>query len=414
MSEYKTTQVKISDLRPAEYNPRQMTKRQADDLKVSIEKFGIVDPIIVNSHEGRENIIIGGHQRVKIAQILGFTEVPVFYLNLDEEKERELNLRLNKSGGEWDNAMLTGFEPEMLKDVGFTKDELESRFDVKIEEDGQDKLEPEESTNIKKGDLFKLGEHRLLCGDATDYEDFNKLFDGKKARLIFTDPPYMVDYKSQSNLTYDSNKYGGSKKIFNDNLKEADALNFYKDVLENLKHFTTDDVTIFWWFANNKNHINRQAWIDTDWSMSQIIIWIKNGMVFGRGQLYHRKYEPCMVGWKKGRKHFRNKHINNLDDVINLDFDDYVEMMDVWYESRGDINKYVHPTQKPVKLPERALKKSSQAGDIVIDCFGGSGSTLMACEQLGRRCYMMELDPNYCAVIIKRWEKFTGELAEKI
>ena len=258
---------------------------------------------------------------------------------------------------------------------------------------------------IEVGDLFQLGKHRLFCGDARLLHHFEKLFGNEKARLIFTDPPYMVNY---------SGPEGKSDKIMNDNFSDDLALLFYQSVLFNLREYSKDDVTIYWWFANNKNHINRQAWLNTGWHMSQIVMWIKNGMVFALGQLYHRKYEPCMVGWKKGKTPFRNKHINNLDDVINLDFDDYVEMLDIWFENKGNVADYVHPTQKPVRLSERALKKSSQAGDIVADVFGGSGSTLIACEQLNRKCYMMELDPNYCKVIIDRYEKFTGDKAVKI
>jgi DNA modification methylase len=149
--------------------------------------------------------------------------------------------------------------------------------------------------------------------------------------------------------------------------------------------------------------------------MSQIIIWLKENMIFSRGQDYHRMYEPCMVGWKDGHKHYRSSTIRNLKDVFNLDYPSFVEqfeeLFDVWYQHRDNTAQYIHPTQKPVRLAERALRKNSEKGDIVLDAFGGSGSTLMACEQMGRSCYTIELDPKYCDAIVKRWEQFTGKKA---
>jgi site-specific DNA-methyltransferase (adenine-specific) len=254
-----------------------------------------------------------------------------------------------------------------------------------------------------------------MCGDSAKAEDVEKLMGGKKGRMIFTDPPYNVDYKSPGGLDYDSKKYGGSGgKIFNDKKTDKECLEFYIDILKNLFDYTTDDVTIYWWFANKNNWINREAFELGGWHMSQIIIWLKNSMVFSRGQDYHRQYEPCMVGWKKKKSHFKNKKINNLKDVFHLDYDDFSELMDVWYERRDVTQNYLHPTQKPLRLPERALKKNSERGDIVIDLFGGSGSTLMACEQMERKCYSMELDPKYVDVIIKRWEEHTSKKTKKL
>ena len=236
---------------------------------------------------------------------------------------------------------------------------------------------------------------------------------GNKGRLVFTDPPYNVDYKSPAGLTYSSKKYGGNGgKIFNDNLSDKDCLEFYTDTLRNLHKHTTDDATIYWWFANKNNHINRAAFEEALWKLSQIIIWVKNSMVLARGQDYHRVYEPCMVGWKKKQVHYKDKNITNLQDVILLDKETFAEQLDVWYEKRDNTVNYVHPTQKPVRLSERALKRNSKSGDIVVDAFGGSGSTLIGCEQLGRKCYAMEIDPKYVEVIVKRWEQYSGKKAE--
>lgn len=210
----------------------------------------------------------------------------------------------------------------------------------------------------------------------------------------------MVDYHSTKG---GEKQTGTDGAIFNDNLSDVDAREFFVRVLKNLWAVTTDDACIYWWFANANNLINRQAWEDTNWRMSQILVWIKNSMIFSMGQDYHRQYEPCMFGWKNGKTHFRNKIYSNFKDVINLDHQDFVEMFDVWYEKRDAMRDYIHPTQKPVRLCERALKKNSEIGDIVIDLFSGSGSTLIGCAQGGRVCRTMDLDPKFVEAGIRRY-----------
>ena len=277
----------------------------------------------------------------------------------------------------------------------------------------QEEYEKIGEAKTKRGDLYILGNHRVLCGSSTSEEEFERLMGGNKGRLIFTDPPYNVDYKSPAGLTYSSKKYGGTGgRIFNDNLSDKDCLDFYISVLKNLHKFTSDDVTIYWWFASKNHGVNEEALKAANWHISQQIIWLKNAMVLSRGQDYHRVYEPCMVGWKKREKHYKDKNVTKYQDVIMLDKETFGEQLDVWYEKRDNTAKYVHPTQKPVRLAERALKRNSKSGDIAIDAFGGSGSTLIACEQLGRRCYAMELDPKYVDVIVKRWEEYSGKKAE--
>ncbi len=366
--------------------------------------------------EGRENVIIGGHFRWRVAKKMGIKKVPVVYVSLDIDREKELNLRLNKNTGEWDWDLLADLDRALLEDVGWGNEEIDSIFRLEVEEDEFDtegEYEKITKPRAKEGDVYQLGNHRLMCGDATNEEHIRRLMGKEKARLIFTDPPYNVDYKSPGGLDYNSRKFGGSGgAIFNDNKTDDEAIEFYTKALKNLYSFSTEDVTIYWWFANRNNWINRIAFKNAGWHMSQIIIWLKNSMVFSRGQDYHRQYEPCMVGWKEKHSHYKNKEISDLKDVFNLDFDDFEEMIDVWYEHRDNTQEYVHPTQKPVRLGERAIKRNSELGDVVLDVFGGSGSTLIATEQLGRKCYMMELDPKYVDVIIRRWGEFTGKKAK--
>ncbi len=362
-------------------------------------------------------VIIVGHGRYEAAKYLDLPEVPCIIVDLSEEDAKAYRLADNKlNESDWDMELvieeLRGLDTSKVEITGFDTDLL-----IQIKEDDfnvDEEYEKIKEPDAKEGDVYELGGHRLMCGDSTKRSDVEKLMNGKLARLIFTDPPYNVDYKSPGGLDYSSTKFGGTGgKIFNDDKTDEECLEFYTDVLENLYKFTTDDVTLYWWFANKNNHINRKAFENADWHMSQIIIWLKNSMVFSRGQDYHRQYEPCMVGWKNKKSHYKNKKINNLKDVFNLDFENFNEMLDVWYEKRDVTQKYVHPTQKPLRLAERALKKNSEKDDVVVDLFGGSGSTLIACEQLGRACYSMELDPKYVDVIIKRYESYTGKKARK-
>ena len=413
-----TEKRKILELIPYKGNPRQLTEQQAKDLTKSLEKFNLAEIPAINSN----NKILAGNQRVKILQLLGRGEeiidvrMPSRELSLEEESE--YLIRSNKNTGEWDFDALASFDENLLKDCGFDSTELDRIFDMSLTEDDFDSEKEYESITepfVKYGDIYQLGEDRLMCADAAKEEDVALLMNGSLARMIFTDPPYNVDYKSPGGLTYNSTKFGGTGgKIFNDDKTDEECIKFYTDVLKNLFKFSTPDVTIYWWFANKNNWINRLAFENSGWHMSQIIIWLKNSMVFSRGQDYHRQYEPCMVGWKKKQAHYKNKKISDLKDVFNLDFDDFQEMLDVWYQHRDVTSKYLAPTQKPVRLSERALKKNSERGDIVLDLFGGSGSTLIGCQQLERKCYLMELDPKYAQVCLKRWELFIGKKGVKI
>jgi DNA modification methylase len=211
-------------------------------------------------------------------------------------------------------------------------------------------------------------------------------------------------------MTYSSQKYGGTGgKIFNDDKTPEEALLFYKGVLKRLYEHSTDDVTIYWWFANRIMDVNMQAFREEGWHLSQVILWLKNSIVFSPGQLYHRIYEPCMVGWKDGKSSYKDKQFSSLSELWNLEKKDFASHLDIWYQKRDNTNKYVHPTQKPVQLAERALKRSSEENDIILDVFGGSGSTMIACEQMNRSCYLIELDPKYCDVIVQRYVNYTEE-----
>jgi DNA modification methylase len=415
-----TEKRKVSELSPCAYNPRKLPEEQKQELIKSLKKFNLAEIPAINT----DNAILAGHQRVAALLALGrgeeIIDVRVPSRKLTKEEAEEYMVRSNRNVGEWDLEVLgKNFNFEFLKGVGFNDFELDKVFEKSCKEDGdkvpfnaEEEYDKIVKPRAKRGDIYILGLHRLMCGSSTEEKDFAKLMNGEQARLIFTDPPYNVNYKSPAGLTYSSKKFGGSGgKIFSDNLSDKECLAFYTDTLKNLHKHTTEDATIYWWFANINNHINRAAFEEAAWKMSQIIIWVKNSMVLSRGQDYHRVYEPCMVGWKAKSNHYKDKNVTKYRDVMLLDKETFAEQLDAWYEKRDNTAKYVHPTQKPVRLAERALKRNSKSGDIAIDAFGGSGSTLLACEQLGRRCYCMELDPKYCDVIVKRWEAFSRRKA---
>ncbi len=435
----------LSDLKAAEYNPRTIKSEALTGLKISLNQFGDISGIVFNKRTGN---LVAGHQRVKAlteqygdlkisftTDLSGVIWTPdgkeffVRFVEWDEKKEMAANIAANSQTitGEFTDKLSLVLDeirldtPEVYSGLMFDRIEIPllDKYQGKVQEDNfdiEDELSKISEPKTKRGDVYLLGPHRLMCGDSTSSADVALLMDEQKAKMIFTDPPYNVDYKSQAGYSYDSEKFGSNgQKIFNDDKSDDDCLTFYSAVLENLYNHSEEDATLYWWFANSNFHLNRQALIDNKWHLSQTIIWLKNSFVFSRGQDYHRCYEPCMLGWKRGKKHFKiTTALNNLTDVFSLDYQDFQQQMDVWFERRDATNKYIHPTQKPVRLAERALKKNSQVSDIVVDLFGGSGSTLIACEQMRRKAFIMEMDPKFCDAIINRYIKFMNiEKVEK-
>ena len=382
------TETKLSDLIFAEYNPRQLSNDQFKQIKDSITRFGIVDPIIVNSNKDRKNIIIGGHQRVKVALEMGIDSVPCHFIDLTRDKERELNIRLNKNTGEWDWDVLAGaFDVDELIEWGFSDDELDFPDPTPTEGLTDEDAVPEVEESITKpGDLWILGEHRVLCGDATISTDVETLMDGQRADLVITDPPYNVDYEGKTK---------DKLKIQNDKMEDTTFRTFLKDAFLNIDMNLKPGGVFYIWHADSEGYNFRGACHDILWEVRQCLIWNKNHMVMGR-QDYHWKHEPCLYGWKDGAGHLWS---TDRKQTTILEF------------NRPSASK-LHPTMKPVDLISYQITNNTKGEDIIIDTFLGSGSTLIACEKTGRKCYGMELDTHYCDVIVKRWEEFTGKKAE--
>ena len=380
----------VKDLLPADYNPRKDLKPgdpEYEKLKRSIEQFGYVEPVIWNEKTGR---VVGGHQRLKVLTDMGITEVDVVVVDMDTEKEKALNIALNKISGEWDNeklalviadlqgtdfdVSLTGFDPEELEDL--------FRDDVKggVKEDDFDvEAELKKPTFSKAGDLWMLGEHRLFCGDSTKPETFDLLMNGKKANLVVTDPPYNVDYK------------GSAGKIKNDSMAEDQFEQFLLAAYQQMEAAMADDASIYVFHSDSHGLAFRKAFEEAGFYLSGCCIWKKQSLVLGRSP-YQWQHEPVLFGWKKKGKH--QWYTGRKESTI-------------WEFDKPKKNKD-HPTMKPIALVSYPIMNSTMTGCLVLDPFGGSGSTLIACEQTGRVCYTVELDEKFCDVIVRRYIEQVG------
>lgn len=380
----KTSLYQIKDLIGAEYNPRKISEKQLQDLTDSIRRFGFVEPVIVNVNPERKNIIISGHQRVRVATAIGETEVPCVEVDLTVERERELNIRMNKAGGEFDlNLLHDNFSLGDLISWGFEEKEL--NFVVDPEEKDDDVPEPPAEAVTKPGDIITLGSHRVMCGDATKREDVALLMGGRVANMVHTDPPYNVDYGVSKNPPHKI------RTIENDKQSPEEWHDFCNDVFLMFKEFNLGD--IYMWGASGPEGMKMRLWLtEMGCHWSATIIWKKQQLVLSPAK-YQRMYEPCFYGWF-GQSTFGADR----------------KQTEVW-EINRPLNSKLHPTMKPVELCQLAIQNSSKWNDVVLDLFLGSGSTLIACEKTNRICYGMEISPVYCDVIVKRWEDHTGKKA---
>jgi len=381
---------KANDLIMAEYNPRQLTKDQYTQLKDSLTRFGLVDPLIVNKHKSRKNILVGGHQRLKIAKEMGMDKIPCVEVDLPLDQEKELNIRLNKNVGEWDyDSLANYFDVSELMEWGFSNDELQFYEDEP--EQGlidDDEIPEVEEAITKSGDIWLLGEHRVLCGDATKKADVEALMGGQKADMVFTDPPYNVDYGVSKNPRHKI------RQIENDKQTDEEWKLFCHNLFTIIKDYNTGDIYI--WGASGPDGMKMRLWLtEMGCHWSATIIWKKQQLVLSPAK-YQRMYEPCFYGW-----------------FDKSSFSADRKQTEVWEFDRP-LNSKLHPTMKPVELCLYGINNSSKNNAKIMDLFLGSGSTLIACEKTKRKCYGMEIDPHYCDVIVKRWEEFTGKKAERV
>ena len=379
--------VKISEVKVNPNNPRLIKDDKFKKLVQSIKDLPEmleIRPIVVNA----DMVVLGGNMRLKACKEAGLKEIPIIVAdNLTEEQQREFLIKDNVSGGEWDWDMLANeWEVEQLDAWGL---DVPINLEVELEAEEDDFAIPEGGieTDIVLGDLFEIGEHRLICGDSTQTDTFQKLMQGEMADMVVTDPPYNVAYegKTKDALT-----------IKNDSMGNDDFYKFLYDFYSALTTAVKKGGAIYVWHASSEVITFGKAMVDAGWLLKQQLIWIKNSMVMGR-QDYQWKHEPCLYGWLKGDSH---KWYSDRKQTTVIEHD---------RPSRNG----EHPTMKPIGLFSYQIENSSKQGDIVIDAFGGSGTTMVACEQIKRKARVIEFDPKYCQVIIDRMKKLDPTLIIK-
>jgi DNA modification methylase len=411
--------VSVELLKPAVYNPRKISPESLKQLKESISRFGTIDPIIVNGSDQRLNVVIGGHMRLKAVKELGQAEIPVVYVDIpDLEKEKELNLRLNKNTGEWDLKLLKGFDPNFLTDIGFSNIELGDIWkDEEIKEEDFDETEELAKIKVPKtklGDLIILGKHKLLCGDTTDFISMQNLFGEERADMIMSDPPYNlrggVDYTKGVG---GKANYGG---FVNDDRTPEEYRDFLKKSMINGLSVTKKDSHIFYWCDQAQIGTVQSLYHELNIKNKRVCLWIKNSQNPTPGVAFSKCYEPCVYGVRGKPK--ITSGINDLNEIMNKNISTgnnlHDEIRDIWLTKRLPGNKMEHATSKPPELYEKAIKRCTKPGDIILDSFLGSGSTLIAAQGLNRRVYGTELEPVFCDLIIRRFEKLTGIKAKII
>lgn len=376
--------IALKDLKQYENNPR----KNDDAVKYvaeSIKEFGFKVPIVID----KNNVIVAGHTRYKAAKKLKMSEVPCIIADdLTDEQIKAFRLADNKVAekAEWDfdllNAELDDIIDLDMELFGF-EDALQDDAEEAVEDEFEVELPAEPKSKL--GDIYQLGNNRLMCGDSTVLEDVEKLMGGEQADMLLTDPPYNVNYEGKTK---------DKLKIKNDQMGNDNFRQFLTDAFSNADMVMKPGAVFYIWHADSEGYNFRGACFDAGWTVRQCLIWNKNSMVMGR-QDYQWKHEPCLYGWKEGAGHLWASDRKQTT-VINFD-----------KPTRNDM----HPTMKPIPLFDYQIKNNTKGGDVVLDLFGGSGTTIMACEQNGRRGYSMEYDPRYVDVIVDRWEKFTGAKA---
>ena len=412
--QWHTVQKRVNDLIPQDVNPRKINDKQMSDLKKSLAKFNLVEIPAIDFDER----ILAGHQRVKALQLLGrgdeLIDVRVPNRKLSEEEAKKYLISSNALGGDWDFEKLKSFDLDLLVDIGFDQVDLSHFWDkeLKIKDEDFDidaELKKIKTPTTKPGDLIYLGSHRLLCGDSTNPNNLKRLFGNDKASMIFSDPIYNL------NINYDKgiggkNNYGGA---VNDNRSYEEYKQFIKSSLLAALPNINPDCHIFYWCDQSYIGLFQELYRELGIVNRRVCLWLKNSQNPTPKVAFNKCYEPAVYG-TKGRPYLNSK-IMNYNEVMNKElstgnemFEDIYDSLDIWLTRRISGKDYEHATSKPPKLYEKAIRRCTRPGDIILDSFSGSASTIIAGEQLKRKVYAMELEPIFCDLAIKRYRKLTG------
>jgi len=403
------------ELKGAAYNPRTHSEEQERQLTESITRFSVVEPIVVNGAPNRKNIVIGGHFRLEVLKKLGYKTVPVVYVHISSvEREKELNLRLNKNIGDWDWDLLKEFDTDFLKDAGFDAGELAANWDgvLETEDDGFDvekELEKIKKPMVKPGQLYRLGESRLLCGDALKLEDIERLVGKAKIDMIYCDPPYNISLDYSRGISSKMH-YGGKTK---DNKTEVEYREFLAATIGNALAVSKPDAHVFYWCDQAYIGLLQALYPTLGIDFKRVCLWVKNNQNMTPQVAFNKCYEPCVYGVRG--KPYLSPRLHNLNEVANKEvgtgnrlIDDILDLLDLWLCKRLPSADYEHATSKPPTLHEKAIRRCTKPGDAILDLFGGSGSTLVAAHQMKRCAFLCEIEPIFCDLIIRRFEAASG------
>lgn len=404
----------LKDLKTNSKNPRKITKQAFEKLKSSVSSFSKMLEVRPIAYD-EDGVIWGGNQRYLALKDLveagAMEDREEFYKLLagfSEAEKKEFAIRDNIEYGEWDlDILASDWNDVPLKDWGL---DLSQWGKKRVIEDEPPALS-DEMPKSKDGEVYVLGRHRLMCGDSTNADHLAKLMNGELGDMVFTDPPYNVNY-DYTITSVEGRARKDKFKSFNDSRTDVDFEEFIRAVFTNAYLFTKESAAFYCWHASKTEYQFKNGIQSAGWHVSLTLQWLKDRATFSKGLDYMWMTEPCYFGWKKGNKHFINRKVGDYRNIVMLDSEEFLDHLNLIYLNKDKITDYVHPTQKPVRLGERAIQKHSPIDGIVLELFGGSGSTLMACEQLDRSCYAIELDPKYCDLIRRRYAKFIGKELE--
>ncbi len=415
----KVVYLPITNLNPSEYNPRKHTTEQSNQLKESIKRFGFVDPIICNSAKGRENIVIGGHFRLEVAKELNMTEVPVVFVNIsDLEKEKELNVRLNKNTGEFDFEKLKILNIDMLLNIGFDQKELDSLWNIKLskkEFSVEDEFKKIKNPVTQLGDIIEMDGCKLICGDSLLPETLQKLFGDERASMIISDPIYNISVDYNGGIG-GKQSYGGT---VDDNKTDKEYEDFLRKSMVAALAVTKDDAHVFYWSDESYIWQIQVLYRELGLVNRRVCLWLKNSQNPVPSVAFNKCYEPCSYS-TRGRPYIV-KGVNDLNEIMNSDMttgNDLLQQaqdhLTVWMEKRLSGNQYSHSTMKPDEVYQKAIRRCTKMNDIILDSFSGSGSTIIAGIKLKRKVYAVEIEPTFCDLTIRRYEALTGKKAKII
>ncbi len=412
--EWRTVTKKVNDLTPQQINPRTITDKQMSDIKKSLKKYNLVEIPAIDT----DGTILAGHQRIKALQLLGRGEeeidVRVPNRKLTEKESKQYLIASNKLGGDWDFKSLKSFDFNLLIDSGFEDVELTRFWDddkeVNEEEfDVEKELKKIKKPKTKLGDLIILGDHRVLCGDSTKSDNLRRLLGKEKAAMIYSDPVYNINIDYSGGIG-GKQKYGGNVK---DTRSFQEYKNFLKESIKAALAVSKKDIHVFYWCDQVYIGVVQELYRELGIQNKRVCLWLKNNQNPVPSVAFNKVYEPVVYGTRG--KPYLAESVTNLNEVLNKEFstgnnllEEFDQFIDVWSAKRVSTKDYEHATTKPTELHEKAIKRCTKPNDIIIDSFLGSGSTLIAAEQLERRVFGCELEPVFCDLIIKRYEKLTG------